>query len=373
MGSLASAIPDLRTGKVVNEGEVLMEKSKYPLQPWLLLALSVGLCAILLPFWGSILWAVIAAILFAPLYQRLLARYPRWPGLCALAVTLGILLLFILPALGLAGALVDQLVDVYHLVQAQKFDLGTLSKWQARLPAWVNDWIGTNTMPDIAVLKERLSSGAMATFRGFLKRALSAGQDAFSLFLSIGMMLYLAFFLIRDGAGLAQSVGDKIPLEPALRTKLAASFIGVIRATIKGGMVVALVQGTLGGLIFWALGLPAPLLMGVVMGIFSLLPAVGSGLVWVPGAAYLLITGQVWQGVVLILVGIFVIGMVDNLLRPVLVGKETGLPDYIVLFSTLGGIALLGFNGLLIGPAIAALFMVSWNHVSLPVGRGKKA
>ncbi|MEY2927372.1 MAG: hypothetical protein RL367_1849 [Pseudomonadota bacterium] len=348
-----------------------MEKTKYPLQPWLLLGLTAGLCAVLLPFWGSILWAVIGAILFAPLYGRLLARYPRWPSLCALAVTVGILLLFVLPALGLAGALVDQLVDIYHLVQDQKFDAASLTKFQARLPDWAGAWMG-GEMPDIAVLKERLSTGAMATFKSFLGKALSAGQDAFSLFLSISMMLYLGFFLIRDGAGLAQSVGAKIPLEPELRTKLAASFVSVIRATIKGGMVVALVQGTLGGLIFWILGLPAPLLMGVIMGIFSLLPAVGSGLVWVSAAAYLLVTGQVWQGVVLIIVGIFVIGMVDNLLRPVLVGKETGLPDYVVLFSTLGGIALLGFNGLLIGPAIAALFLVSWNHVPLPVVTGKK-
>lgn len=342
-----------------------MEKSRYQLQPWLLLGLTVALCAILYPFWGSILWALITAILFTPRYRKLLARWPRWPSLCALAVTFGILLIVILPALGIAGALVNQLVDIYYAAQAQKFDaVASLSKFQMRLPGWLNALISGTDIPDISQIKDRLSAGAMSAFRGFLSRALSAGQNAFSLFLSICLMLYLAFFLLRDGDALVKTVGEKIPLDPALRARLADSFIRVIRATIRGGMVVAIVQGTLGGLIFWILGLPAPLLMGVMMGVLSLLPAVGSGLVWIPGAAYLLLTGEIWQGVVLIIVGVFVIGMVDNLLRPVLVGKETGLPDYVVLLTTLGGIALLGFNGLIIGPAIAALFIVAWQYAS---------
>ena len=342
-----------------------MEKSRYEIQPWLLIALTIALGAILYPFWGSILWALITAILFTPRYQKLVARWPRWPGLCALAVTIGILLIVILPALGIAGALVNQLVDIYVAAQAQKFDaVASLTKFQMRLPLWLNTLISGTDMPDISVIKDRLSSGAMSAFRGVLSRALSAGQNAFGVFLSICLMLYLAFFMLRDGTALAKTIGERIPLEAQLRARLADSFVRVIRATIRGGMVVALVQGALGGLIFWFLGLPAPLLMGVLMGVLSLLPAVGSGLVWVPGAIYLLLSGQVWQGVVLIVVGVFVIGMVDNLLRPLLVGKETGLPDYVILFTTLGGIALLGFNGLIIGPVIAALFIASWEYAS---------
>ena len=99
----------------------------------------------------------------------------------------------------------------------------------------------------------------------------------------------------------------------------------------------------------------------VAMGIFSLVPAIGTGIVWVPVAIYLLATGAVWQGIILTLCGIFIIGMVDNLLRPILVGKETRMPDYLVLISTLGGLGIFGLNGFLIGPVIAALFLAAWD------------
>ena len=122
----------------------------------------------------------------------------------------------------------------------------------------------------------------------------------------------------------------------------------------------AIVQGAIGGVVFWALGIHAALLWGVLMGFLSLLPAVGTGLIWVPVAVYLLVTGAIWQGIVLVLCGLFVIGMVDNVLRPILVGRETRIPDYVVLITTLGGLEAMGFNGLVIGPVIAALFIAVW-------------
>ena len=120
-------------------------------------------------------------------------------------------------------------------------------------------------------------------------------------------------------------------------------------------MVVAIVQGALGGLIFWLLGVHAPLLWAVVMAFLSLLPAVGTAMVWVPVAVYFFITGELWYGVILALYGVFVIGLVDNVLRPILVGKDTKMPDYVVLISTLGGLAVFGPNGFIIGPLVAAL------------------
>jgi predicted PurR-regulated permease PerM len=127
---------------------------------------------------------------------------------------------------------------------------------------------------------------------------------------------------------------------------------------------VAALQGALGGLIFWILGIPAPVLWGVVMAFVSLLPAVGAALVWLPVAIYMLGTGAVWQGVVLIAFGALVIGLVDTVLRPFLVGLDTRMPDYVVLISTLGGIAVFGANGLVIGPVIAAMFIATWDIFS---------
>jgi predicted PurR-regulated permease PerM len=126
-------------------------------------------------------------------------------------------------------------------------------------------------------------------------------------------------------------------------------------------MVVAIVQGIIGGVCFWAIGINGAMLWGILMGAFSLLPAVGTGIVWVPVAIFLLATGAIWQGLALVFCGVAVIGMVDNVLRPILVGRETRMPDYVVLISTLGGLDLFGFNGLIIGPVIAALFIAIWN------------
>jgi predicted PurR-regulated permease PerM len=141
---------------------------------------------------------------------------------------------------------------------------------------------------------------------------------------------------------------------------LFAKFGEVTRATIKGNLVIAVIQGTLGGLIFWVLGIPGALLWGVVMAVLSLIPAVGPAIVWVPVSLYLFATGDNVKGIVLVAFGAGVIGLVDNILRPILVGRDTKLPDYIVLLSTLGGLGLFGINGFVIGPLVAALFIAFW-------------
>jgi predicted PurR-regulated permease PerM len=124
------------------------------------------------------------------------------------------------------------------------------------------------------------------------------------------------------------------------------------------------VQGLLGGVIFWILGIQGPLFWGVLMAFLSLLPAIGAALIWAPVAIYFLVIGDIWSGVILIAFGLFVIGLIDNILRPILVGKDTQLPDYVVLISTLGGIALFGLNGFITGPVIAAMFIAAWDLFS---------
>jgi predicted PurR-regulated permease PerM len=178
------------------------------------------------------------------------------------------------------------------------------------------------------------------------------------------IVLYLLFFLLRDGDNLAARIRTAIPLQLDQQRELFRRFTTVIRATVKGNVVVAVVQGALGGLIFWFLGVHAPVLWAVVMAFLSLLPAVGCALVWLPVAIYFLVTGATWQGIVLIAYGVLVIGLVDNILRPILVGKDTRMPDYVVLISTLGGMAIFGLNGFVIGPVIAALFMAVWDIVA---------
>jgi predicted PurR-regulated permease PerM len=152
-----------------------------------------------------------------------------------------------------------------------------------------------------------------------------------------------------------------IPLDEEHKNLLLAKFTTVVRATVKGNIAVALVQGILGGLIFWILGIEGVVLWGALMAFLSLLPAIGASLVWVPAALYFLATGAIWKCVILVAFCVGVIGLVDNLLRPILVGKDTKMPDWVVLISTLGGMALFGINGFVIGPLVAALFMASWD------------
>jgi predicted PurR-regulated permease PerM len=178
------------------------------------------------------------------------------------------------------------------------------------------------------------------------------------------MTIYLLFFLLRDGASVASRIRAAIPLAPPTKERLFERLTTVIRATVKGNIVMAAAQGALGGLAFWVIGVHAPLLWAVVMAFLSLLPAIGAALIWGPVSLYLLATGQVWQGVGLIAFGSLVMGLIDNVLRPLLVGKNTQLPDYLVLFSTVGGLAVFGLNGFVIGPVIAAMFISAWDIFS---------
>jgi len=189
---------------------------------------------------------------------------------------------------------------------------------------------------------------------------LNIGQNTFDFMVGFVVMLYLLFFLLRDGVALARRIRDAIPLAADHKRELFDKFATVIRATVKGNILVAMSQGALGGLIFAFLGIPGAVLWGVVMAVLSLLPAVGASLVWGPVAIYFFSTGAIWQGVVLSAFGVLVIGLVDNILRPILVGKDTKMPDYLVLLSTLGGLAVFGLNGFVIGPVIAAMFMAVW-------------
>lgn len=195
---------------------------------------------------------------------------------------------------------------------------------------------------------------------GVGQRALDVGQNTFQFFVNLGLMLYLTFFLLRDGPALVNLLIRALPLGDDRERMIFSKFAEVTRATVKGNLVIAVIQGALGGLIFWILGMPAAVLWAVVMALLSLIPALGASLVWVPVALYMYAVGDVTEALILVLFGVFVIGLVDNLLRPVLVGRDTKLPDYLVLFSTLGGLTLFGITGFALGPLLAGLFVSFW-------------
>jgi predicted PurR-regulated permease PerM len=334
-------------------------------QKFFLLLLALVTCAfiyILLPYSGAVFWGVVLAILFAPLYRRLLLRTNRKPTVAALLTLLLIIVMVILPLSLISASLVQQALVVYGKVSSGQIDFGAyFLRIVHSLPQWLVSLLERFDVTDLASLQQKLSQGAAQASQTVARQALAIGSKTFDFLVGMFVMLYLLFFLLRDGQSLATRIKHAFPLSSKYKQRLFNNFTTVIRATVKGNVLVAAAQGALGGLIFWFLGVEGPLLWAVVMAFLSLLPAVGAAIVWAPVAIYFLVTGAVWQGVVLIAFGVIVIGLVDNVLRPVLVGKDTKMPDYLVLLSTLGGMALFGLNGFVIGPVVAALFIACWD------------
>jgi predicted PurR-regulated permease PerM len=328
----------------------------------LLAVVSVGFCWILLPFAGAVFWGVVLAILFAPLYRRLLGVTRQQPNLAAFIALLSILVMVIFPMSLIGASLIEQAAGVYAKIGSGQLNFATyFQQIMHALPRWLVTLLERFNLTDLATLQQKLSEGAAQGSQAIARHAIDVGRNTFDFLVSLTVMLYLLFFLLRDGQALVARIRQAVPLSPKHKQRLFSNFTTVIRATVKGNVLVAAAQGALGGLIFWFLGVQGPLLWGVLMAFLSLLPAVGAAIVWAPVAIYFLITGAVWQGVVLIAFGVLVIGLVDNILRPVLVGKDTKMPDYVVLLSTLGGMALFGINGFVIGPVIAALFIAGWD------------
>lgn len=328
----------------------------------LLTLVTIAFGAILWEFHGAVFWGVILAILFAPLHRKLLRRMPRRKNLAALCTLSLCLVVVILPMSAITVSLIQEATVIYERVRSGQLNFGLyLQQVIAALPAWAANLLDRLNLTTVDELQQKFSSVAVQASQFVATQALSIGQNTLQFVVSFGIMLYLLFFLLRDGSSLALRIGQATPLDESHKRQLVGKFTTVIRATVKGNIVVAASQGALGGMIFWVLGIQGPVLWGVLMAFLSLLPAVGAGLIWVPVAIYFLATGAVWQAVALTAFGIFVIGLVDNVLRPILVGKDTKMPDYVVLISTLGGMSMFGLTGFVIGPVIAALFMACWD------------
>lgn len=331
----------------------------------LLVSVSLAFAAILWPLYEAVFWGVALAILFMPLHRRVLLRMRGRPNLAAFSTLLLCLVVVILPMTLISISLVQEATQVYERLRSGQLDFGAhFQQVIAALPAWAVGLLDSLDLTSLAALQHKLATVSVQASQLIATRALNIGQNTLQFVVSFGVMLYLLFFLLRDGPLLGARVRQAIPLDEKHKQDLSSKFITVIRATLKGNLMVAATQGLLGGFIFWALGIQGPVLWGVLMAFLSLLPAVGAGLIWGPVAIYFLATGALWQAAVLTAFGVGVIGLVDNILRPILVGKDTKMPDYVVLISTLGGMTLFGLNGFVIGPVIAALFMASWDLVS---------
>jgi len=328
----------------------------------LLVGITVAFGWILWPFYGAVFWAAILALMFAPLRRRLLRHMPQRPNLATFATLAICLVIVIIPVALITVSLVQEVANVVQRMQSGELNFGRYAQQVlGSLPQWLTDLLARFGISDLGGLQQKLTANLTAGGQAIAAKALNIGQNTFDFIVNFFVMLYLLYFLLRDGTTLSLRIKEAIPLDADHKQQLLEKFTTVIRAVVKGNIVVAIVQGALGGMALWFLGIHGAMLWAVLMAFLSLLPAVGASLVWGPVAIYFLATGAVAKGVGLVVWGVVVIGLVDNALRPLLVGKDTKMPDYVVLISTLGGMALFGLNGFVIGPVIAAMFIAVWD------------
>ena len=310
---------------------------------------------VLSPYFSAILWAAILTIIFNPVKNKLRTALGDRNGLASL-LTLGIICLIVfIPLMVILSSLAVELNMVYTRLQQNNTQFPeVIAGIFNRLPDWASGFLADHNLTNAAQIQKKLSDVALQGGQYLAGSAFLIGKGTFGFAISFGIMLYLLFFLLKDGPYLVRQILDSLPLSDFVKQHLFAKFVGVSRATVKGTAVVAVVQGTLGGIAFAIVGIDGSVLWGALMAFLSLVPA----------AIFLFATHQLWQG--LFIVGFFVIivGLVDNLLRPLLVGKDTKMPDYLILITTLGGMELYGINGFVIGPLIAALFIACWNLFS---------
>jgi predicted PurR-regulated permease PerM len=317
----------------------------------ILAVVSLLMAVIIWPFAQPLLWAALAAIMFQPLYRWMLRKLRGRRNPAAIASLLVIFFAVLVPALWLGAMVVQEALALISRLQSQPIDLAaTFDSVYSMLPAPAQDAVNRSGFADMASAQVKLQE-MLAESSGWLAgQAVSIGSGALSFVLAFSVGLYVMFFLLRDGERIGRTVLRTIPVERSITERLAERFLGIVRATIKGSGVVGLVQGVLGGISFLIVGLES-----------ALVPVIGAGAVYVPIGLWLLIVGSTWQGIFVLVVGFVVISSADNVLRPILVGRDTGIPDWIILITTLGGISFLGFSGIVLGPLVAGLFLASWS------------
>lgn len=324
-----------------------------------LFLVSIGFILLIKPFFGTIFWACAIAIIFSPLQDRLLKRWPKRKNQAALAILALCIVVVILPVIFVVTSVVNEGVMLYDKLQSGEINPAAyIESMDTAFPV-LNSALH-NFGIDINSVKANVISAAMSSGKFIAGHALTIGQNTFGFLVSVVLMLYITFFMLRDGTYLVDLMVRALPMGDIRERMLFGLFAEVTRATIKGNLVIAMIQGLIGGITLWALGIHGAILWGVLMAIASLIPAVGSALVWVPIALYFAAIGDLTSALILTGIGAGIIGMLDNVLRPLLVGRDTKMPDYIVLLSTLGGIAMFGMNGFVVGPLMAALFIAFW-------------
>lgn len=339
-------------------------ESKSKLVRWVgLLAaalVALYLCWLMLePFIEVLLWAVVLVIVFMPVHRRVRARVGS-PGWSAVISCLLVVVVILVPLTLVSLAIVREMSHIAQGLQAKPDGSGAAQGGMAgilespyidRALDWIGQYVDLSQFNSQQFIAERLKSFG-GTIAG---RTLGLVGGVVGIVIEVFFVIFTMYYLFRDGERIREALYNVLPLDDRRAHQIIDRTQEVISASVYGVLVIALIQGTLGGIAFWALGLPSPLLWGVVMVFLSMIPMAGAFIVWVPAAIYLVITGEWGRAIILTVWGALVIGSVDNFLRPKLVGEKTRLHELLIFFSVLGGLQVFGVIGLVLGPVVVAI------------------
>jgi predicted PurR-regulated permease PerM len=328
------------------------------------------------PFLAAIGVGVVLTVITFPLYERLRRKLGGRDGAAAALMVLLVLLLLVIPAIGLIGALGQQATDVYRWIENAAGQENPVQRTMAGLDAYRGHPILGRVIEWIRPQLEAFAADATHTVPAAMKKVIGAITGMLTILLANALTFLLNMILALLAMGIFYVKGESLLVEvvalvplPRERTRELISRLGMVtKAVVKGVGLTCLAQGALGGVGFWAAGLPSPLLFGTVMAFSGLIPVVGTAIVWIPGVLYLLFTGQTAWGVGLLLWCALVVGNADNVLRPLLIGGKAGMPLPLLLVGILGGLFAYGLMGLIIGPLILTvlLFALEEYHREFP-------
>lgn len=316
--------------------------------------IALSLCYLLLrPFASPLMFAMVIAIVFYPLHRRM-QQMVRGRNLSAAISVAATFALTVVPLTFLLLAISRELSELYGTLMS-KSGSGSLLTYLLQRGDRVIEWASRRYSIPVVDLHEALARRLETASGELVRLGASLVSNAFSFIANTVIALVILFFLYRDGEKGISKVTAALPLPQERLTELQERVTSTVVANFYGGVAVGALQGTLTGLSFWVLGLESPVLWGVVTGFFSLMPVIGSGLVWVPASIVLALTGHLGKGLILAGFGITVIGTVDNIVRPMIIRKSVQLHTLLVFFSLLGGVKMFGVLGLFVGPVILSI------------------
>jgi predicted PurR-regulated permease PerM len=318
----------------------------------LLIVLGIAVFYLFRPFFYPIFWAAVFASVFHPLY-RYLHHHLKHSGIAS-ALSVGAVVLTILIPLTIVGVLlIVQSIELFERVTTSGYTLSP-----EHIGASLKGTIFGPYLEHIQTLSlTQAESMTKAVSLFIFDNLKTITGNSLRVLLMMAIMLYTLFYFFKDGHRMLRRTMHLSPLGDKYEVLLLQKFTSTASATLRGTVIIGFIQGILAGIGFWIAGIEGLVVWTVLTILFAIIPAVGPIVVWLPVAIVELAMGRTWQGITIILIGSCIVGVIDNILRPILVGKDTQMHPLIVLFSTLGGILLFGFSGFVIGPVTAALFL----------------